>query len=225
MSKRTTKTNRTANHGDFAGPDADKENLDRLAAAKAEAEAGAGPGHNSGDPSPDAITRSYNAIKAAKLEIIVAGRTMQKARAELSAAEKTAKADLGSKGWVSSVKKSVEMDMAAEKGGQGELVTEHRQIGVILRTLNVPLGTQFGLFAEPPVVAAPAGEAAVVSEVDAYLQGEHAYKNEEPLINNPFQPGTPQHVQWGTGWADAQTANVNGTEFRSSEGTREQTLA
>ncbi len=222
MARRTQRAPRAQDQGDFAGPDADKENLERIAKAAAAENENAVPGHNSGDPSPDAITRSYNAIKAAKLEILAAGRIMQKVRAELSAAEKTAKTDMGSKGWVISVKKSVQMDMDAEKGGLGEIVTEHRQIGLILRTMNVPIGTQYGLFAEPvlPETSAEStnGVSTQATENEAELRGEQDYKQGLKITDNYYQPGTPEYVSWGTGWVRAQKANVAGLGGADGDG-------
>jgi len=214
------KNQRATNHADFAGPDADRDNIERL--AKAAQEANAKTGHNSGDPSPEAITRSYNAIKVAKLEILAAGRIMQKARSELSAAEKTVKTDLGSKGWVTSIKKAVQLDLDAAKGGMGEIVTEHRQIGLALRTLEVPLGTQFGLFSVAEIETPPTanGAAPEVSENEAELRGEQDYRAGLKITDNYYMPGTPQHVAWGTGWRNAQKANVAGVGGVAGDGGR-----
>lgn len=205
-------------HSDFAGPDANKENIERIAAARAAENAKAGIGHNS-NPSPEAIERSYNAIMAATLEIEAAGRIMQKARAELSAAEKTAKKDLGSKSWVDSVKKSVARVREAEKGGAGGLVTEHRQIGFILKTMNVPLYTQFKLFDLPEEAETTTEGAKVTTTATAYLQGEQAYKNEEPVDSNPFTPGTEQFVAWANGYADRRQASLEGVGLSNDGGT------
>lgn len=208
---------RAQDHDDFKGPDADRENLEKIAAAAAAENAKVGVGHNSG-PSDESITRTANAIEAALIEIDNAGRIMQKARGELAAAQKTGKTDLGSKAWVEAVKAAVKLKRQAAKGGTGEIVQEHRQIGRILRLLDTPLGTQFNLFAVPEEEPAAPGEAKPVSEADAYLQGEHAYKNSEPRDNNPFGAGEANHVQWDRGWNDAFDANVKGTGGSPDDG-------
>ena len=105
MAKKPT-AQRAQTQSDFANHDAEMENIERISAARAAENKSAGIGHNS-NPAPESVQRSYNAIMAATLEIEAAGRIMQKARSELSAAEKTAKKDLGSKSWVDSVKKAV----------------------------------------------------------------------------------------------------------------------
>lgn len=194
-----------ANIGDFAGGDADQETIAKLAeAAKKNNEKA---GHNS-EPPDEVVSRNFDAIELALIEIDNASRIMQKARAGLKAALDTAKTDCGSKAWALSIQASVKLKRQGEKGGNGELVTEHRQIGRILRLKGVPLGVQFKLFA---FADEPAGEdGAPVAAMDAELQGQHAYSNNEPLTNNPFQPGTQEHVDWGMGWNNAQTAKVRG---------------
>lgn len=182
------------NLGDHAGPDVDQENLERLARSS-QAAAGAAVETNGGEPPDEVVERNFRAIEVALAEIDAAGRIMQKARAELSAVEKTAKTDLGSKGWVMSIKEAVKLKRQADKGGTGELVTEHRQIGRALRLLGVPLGTQFHLFAEPPEEVR-----AEVTVKDQELAGYHAFRNKEPRDNNEWQPGTANHVSWDTGW-------------------------
>lgn len=204
---------RAENLGDFAGPDHDKETIEKLSAAAAKENVKIG--HNGGEPPDEVVTRNFDAIELAISNVDAGLKIVQKARADLGVARKTAKTDLGSKAWVESLVAAVKLKRQADKGGAGELVTEHRQIGRILRLKNVPLGTQFKLFAfEDEKVAG--GE--VAAGMDAELQGQHAYGNSEPLTNNPFQPGTQEHVDWGHGWTQAQTAKVrsmgpaNGTE-------------
>lgn len=192
-----------ANHDDFKGPDHDADTIERLSAAAASANAKAG--HNSGEPPDEVVTRNFDAIELAWTEIDAAARTMQKARAGLAAARKTAKTDLGSKGWVDSVEAAVKLKRQADKGGAGELVTEHRQIGRILRLKGVPLGTQFKLFAFEDDDKA---DGAPVAAMDPELQGQHAYSNSEDRENNPFTAGTQEHVDWDTGWLNAQTAKA-----------------
>lgn len=200
MAKRKNRP-QAENLKDFAGPDHDKETIEKLAEAARKANAKGG---DNSEPKDEVVARNFDAIELALVEIDSAARIMQKARADLKAARTTAKADLGSKAWVESVVAAVKLKRQADKGGTGELVTEHRQIGRILRLKGVPLGTQFKLFAfdDAPADGAP------VAAMDAELQGQHAYSNNEPRENNPFQPGTQEHVDWGLGWNNAQTATA-----------------
>lgn len=190
-----------ANLGDFAGGDADKETIEKLAEAAKKNNAKGG---DNSEPPDEVVSRNFDSIELALIEIDNASRIMQKARAGLKAALDTAKTDCGSKAWALSIQASVKLKRQGEKGGNGELVTEHRQIGRILRLKGVPLGVQFKLFQfeDAPADGAP------VAAMDAELQGQHAYSNNEPLVNNPFQPGTQEHVDWGMGWNNAQTAKV-----------------
>ena len=139
MAKR--KNRRAENLGDFAGPDHDKEQIDKL--AKSAAAENAKIGHNGSEPPDEVVMRNAAAIEVAISEIDAALRIVQKARADFAVARKTAKTDLGSKAWVDSVVAAVKLKRSAEKGGMGEIVTEHRQMGRILRLMNCPLGTQF----------------------------------------------------------------------------------
>lgn len=198
------RTNRTADHADFSGPDADKANIERLAAAAKEANAKTG--HNGGEPLDEVIKRNADAIEVALIEIDTAMRTVQAARAGLAAAQKTAKTDLGSKEWVESVKAAVKLKRAAAKGGLGSIVSEHRKMGRVLRLLDTPLGVQYNLFAVPADVDAEPGK---TSAMDAELQGDAAWRNNEPESNNPFQAGTENHVLWQQGFRTAMAVAAN----------------
>lgn len=195
MSKRPTRTNRTADHADFAGADADKANIERLAAA-AQA-ANAKPGHNTGEPPDEVIQRNANAIEVALIEIDTAMRVVQKARADLGAVLKTAKTDMGSKEWVTSTVAAVKLKRQAAKGGTSGIVSEHRQMGRVLRLLDTPLGVQFNLFAMPTVdeIAADPKK----SEAEATMAGEAAGRAGEPIDNCPHTPGTPEAFGWRNG--------------------------
>lgn len=202
MAKR--KNRRAENLGDFAGPDAERENIEKL--AKAAEEANKKIGHNSGDPGDEVIARNFDAIEVALVEIDAAARIMQKARADLAAVRKTAKTDLGSKAWVDSIEAAVKLKRQGDKGGVGEIVTEHRQIGRALRVKGVPLGTQFNLFAMPEETAEADAGPAKTNGMDAELQGQHAWSNNEPISNNPFVQGTDNFVAWETGFNNAMSA-------------------
>lgn len=199
---RQRKNRRAENLGDFAGPDADIENIEKLSAAAAKAN---GAGHNSGEPPDEVIKRNADAIEVALVELDAALRIVQGARASLGVARKTAKTDLGSKAWVDSVVAAVKLKREAEKGGSGEIVSEHRQMGRVLRLLDTPLGHQYGLFA---LLDGGSEAAAAPTAMDAELQGQHAQRNNESISNNPFTPGSENFVQWEQGWNNAMAAQV-----------------
>lgn len=195
MAKKRQK--RAENLAAFAGPDADQETIERLAAAAQAANAKSG--HNSGEPPDAVIKRNADAIELALIEINTAQKTVQKARAELKVARDTAKTDTGSKAWVNSIVAAVKLKLAAAKGGAGEIVTEHRQIGRTLRLLDdCPLGTQHELFMSPPDRADAAKDEKSI-EAEATLAGEHAGLNGEPRENNPHHSGTPAWFGWNNG--------------------------
>lgn len=200
---RGKKGQQPANLAAFSGGDHDQETIDKLNAANQAANAKAG--HNSGEPPDEAIKRNANAIELALIEIHGAMKIVQKARADFDVARKTAKTDLGSKAWVDSIVAAVKLKLEAAKGGAGEIVTEHRQIGRTLRLLDdCPLGTQFELFHFADMDEPKA------SAMDAELQGQHAYSNGENLANNPFDPvgKTELYNDWRRGWMNAQAANA-----------------
>lgn len=193
------------NLGKYAGANNDKEEIEKLSAAAKKNNTKAG--HNA-EPTSEVLDRNFDSIERALLEIAAAGRIMQKARAGLAAARKTAKTDCGgSSAWVDSLVASVKIKRDGEKGGNGAMVTEHRQIGRILRLKGVPIGTQFNLFAVPEEPATDA-DGAPAPGMDAELQGQHAYSNGEKPENNPFQAGTAEHQDWSVGYYNAQSANA-----------------
>jgi hypothetical protein len=214
---RKTRAAQPTSHADFMGDGGDKETLDKLAAAAAAENAKAGVGHNGGDPTDEIIQRNAAAIELALVEIDAAGRIMQKARAALSAAEKTAKTDCGSKQWASAIKAAVQLKRSADKGGQGSIVTEHRQMGVVLKAMNVPLYHQFGLFnvADEP---APLDPSRPVTTATAYAQGEQSFADEVAADGNPFTPGSETFAAWANGWADRQRAALEGLGLKPGDG-------
>ena len=125
------KGRRAENLAAFAGGDHDQETVAKLEEAAREANAKAG--HNSGEPPDEVIKRNAIAIELGLREILAAQKIVQQARADFKVTRNTAKTDTGSKGWVNSLVAALKMKIAAEKGGSGEMVTEHRQIGRILR--------------------------------------------------------------------------------------------
>lgn len=96
------------------------------------------------------------------------------------------------------------------KGAMGAMVTGERRYRQLLKYMESPLYTQFTLWAIEPEET---GEgASTVSAMDAELQGQHAYANNEPLTNNPFDPVTKTELynDWAHGWKQAQNANARG---------------
>lgn len=189
------KNRRAENLGDFAGPDHDKEQIEKL--AKSAAAENAKIGHNGSEPPDEVVQRNAAAIEVALSDVDAALRIVQQARANLGVARKTAKTDLGSKAWVDSVVAAVKLKRDADKGGMGEIVQEHRQMGRVLRLINCPLGTQFNLFSV-------AEEDTDGAKMDAALQGEQAGREGVPRDNNPFTPGKPDWFAWNNGWQVGQ---------------------
>lgn len=205
MAKRKQRGRQAENLGDFTGPDHDKETIEKLAEAAKKNNAKGG---DNSKPPPEVIERNFHAIELAWTEIEAAGRIMQKARAGLAAARKTAKTDCGgNKSWVDSIEEGVKLKRQGDKGGDGAEVTRHRQVGYVLRTMNVPLGTQYNLFAAPDE-SAEAGSGK--PNVDANLQGQHAGRSGEPAENNPFTPGTAEFADWAEGWVNGQAMLAKG---------------
>lgn len=197
---RKVKTKLPENLSDFAGPDADRENIEKLAQAAGAANAKAG--HNSGEPSPEVIRRNYDALKVCLLEIAAAGRVMQSARAAYGAARKTAKTDFGAKSWVESLVEALQDDMAVDKSGAGAMVSHNRQKAAVFKavgsSLYIQLGFNFLLDDEAGSPGAPKSEDDLIRE--ATLAGEHAGMNGEPVDNCPHQAGSPKAFGWRNGW-------------------------
>lgn len=202
------------NLADHAEGDFNEETIEKLSAARAKENAKIG---DNSEPKDEVIDRNFDAIELALIEIDNAARIMQKARAGLKAARDTAKTDCGSKAWVDSIVASVKLKRQGEKGGNGELVTEHRQIGRILRLKGVPLGVQFKLFAfaEEPADGTP------VAAMDAELQGQHAYAEGAKLTDNPFHHAddAERYNDWHHGWTQAQNAKAREMGGNGAEAT------
>lgn len=186
---------RAANHADFAGPNASEEAIETL--SKAAAKANAKAGHNSGDVPEETVANHITLIKAAEVEWRELRDKASAAQGVLRNRYKVAKGDGVD---VDSLKLAFRI---AERSS-GEVVSEQRNVGRYLRIMGSPLGTQWNLFAEEEGEDGKPANAAL----DAELQGQHAYSNNEKLFNNPFQPGTEEHQQWSVGWTNAQNANA-----------------
>lgn len=191
---------------EFAGPDAEREAIEKIAAARAAAteEAAEKKGDNGGPVlDEDAWRRACNEYTAEMLEI----EDLESKKAEVA-------------GRISSIRKrskklKVDWDLvkryyadhkAIRKGAMGAMVTDERRYRWLLKMMGSPLGTQFTLWeVEPEEDAAGAGPK---PGMDAELQGQHAQRNNEPVSNNPFLQGTEDFVAWEQGWNNAMAATA-----------------
>lgn len=205
MAKRKTTPKPLLGAEAFAGPDAEQEAIERIAAARqaAETEAEADKKGDNGGPlmDEDAWRRACNEYTGEMLAMEDLELQKSEIAGRISSIRKVAKKckvewDL--------VKRYYEDHKLIRKGGMGAMVTDERRYRQLLRLMGSPLGTQFTLWeVEPEEVSSNAKPG-----MDAELQGQHAYSNNEPRENNPFQPGTAEHVDWGQGWNAAQTATA-----------------
>lgn len=194
---------------EFAGPDTEKDAIEKIAAAKAaaatEAEEDKKKGDNGGPiMDRDAWRRAANECVAEDLELERLAEEIAEVRGRLSSIRKVAKSCGVDWDVIVDYRKKAKR---IRKGEMGAMVTEHRRLGELMAIMDCPLYTQFNLFKLPDEV----GEAAQgVSAMDAELQGQHAYANNEPLTNNPFDPVTKTelHNDWAHGWKQAQNANA-----------------
>lgn len=180
MAKRTKKSLREENISDFAGPDAEKEAIEKLAESAKKANAKT---KNVGEISDETVKMHENLILAAELE-------WHKKRDDASVAQGVYRNRL-------KVAKSDGMDVDAFKKAAkeakrtaGEVIAEQRNIGRYLRIMGSPLGTQWSMFD---------GEEAAET-IDPAAQGEQAGLNGEPRENNPHTAGTTPWFMWGNGW-------------------------
>lgn len=188
------KKKRPDTHADFAGPDAEREAIEKL--AKAAQEANAKGGHNSG-PSDETYLTNVRLIQADQIALDELVAAANEQRGVLRNRYKVAKKD-------GCDVEAIRLVLKLGKRTSGEVVTEHRNVGRILRLLDHPLGTQYNLFVVGGEDEAPA------TAMDAELQGQHAGRNGESADNNPFPPGSAEHVEWRQGWGNGQAMLVGG---------------
>ncbi len=188
MAKR--KNQRATGHSDFAGPDAEKDAIEKLAEAARKQNAKGG--SNSGVPD-EVLDRNLTLIEAAQVELDEKVKEVDELRGVLRNRYKVAKKD-------GCDNDAIRLYLKLKKRTTGEIVTEHRAVGRILRLRQDPLGTQWNLFA---VADEEGGEPSKTVTLDAELAGNAAWRNNEPESNNPWQPGTENHVLWQTGFRDA----------------------
>jgi hypothetical protein len=205
---RTSKASRQLQGaGEFAGPDAAKEAIEKIAQAKVAAETEAEQDKKKGDNGgpimdEEAWKRAVTQLIAEQIDIERMMEQVAEARGRISSIRKVAKSC--GVDW-DVVKIYATYQKRIRKGEMGAVVTEQRRLGTLMRVMGSPLYTQWNLFPEAPEEGTqPNGNGAM----DAELQGQAAYRNSEPLTNNPFLQGTVENVDWSNGWRNAQSANA-----------------
>jgi len=196
--------------GEFAGRDTEKDAIEKIAAAKAAAEKEAEQGKRKGDNGgpildKDAWRRACNESIAEDLEIERLQEQIAECRGRLSSVRKVAKSCGVDWDVVSEYRKKAKR---IRNGETGAMVTEYRRLGELMQIMDCPLYTQFNLFQLPEPEVAPNGTAK--PSFDAELQGQAAWRNNEPRDNNPFQAGTEEFVQWDTGYGNAMAGAARG---------------
>ena len=208
QSKRNTAPKVLLGAEEFAGDDAEKEAIEKIAAARAaatkEEEADKKNGDNGGPILDEAAwARAVNEYTAEMLAIEELERQKAEVAGRISSIRKVAKKckvewDL--------VKRYYDDHKVIRKGGMGAMVTDERRYRLLLKLMGSPLGTQFSLWdveAETPAEGAPAKP-----NMEPELQGQHAFSNSEDRENNPFQQGTEDFVAWDTGFMNAMNATA-----------------
>lgn len=193
---------------EFAGADADKEAIEKIAAARAaatkEEEENRKDGDNGGPIlDTDAWASAVNQYMAEMLEIEDLEKQKAEVAGRISSIRKIAK------------KRGVDWDLVRRyhedhkrirKGAMGAMVTEERRYRWLLKFMGSPLGTQHTLW---DVEADTGDDASAKPGMDAELQGQHSFRNSEPRENNPFGAGTEQYADWDRGWLNAEGAFLN----------------
>lgn len=184
MAKRTNR--RAEHHADFAGVDAEKEAIEKLAANAAKANAKT----NTGEISDEAAARHILLIEAAETE-------WQEARDKAAELQGVYRNRL-------KVAKGDGMDVDAlklafkiKRRQMGEVVSEQRSVGRYLKLMGSPLGTQWSLFDQPDEDGA---------KLDATARGEQAGREGADRDSNPYTPGTPDWFAYNNGWQTGQDA-------------------
>lgn len=143
-------TRRAADQADFAGPDADREAIERLARAARLAnerhcgpDGGQGGGQRGGGVADEVLQRNTLLIEAAQAELDEAMGEVAKLRGVLGNRRKVAKSDGCD---VDAIVQALRLRKQAAAGGSEPIVARHRMVGRILGLLGHPLGTQFKLF-------------------------------------------------------------------------------
>ncbi|MPZ32012.1 MAG: hypothetical protein GEV13_13610 [Rhodospirillales bacterium] len=139
MSRSPFAHRRAANQADFAGPDADREAIERLARSARLANEQRGGGR----VADEVLQRNTLLIEAAQAELDELLGEVAKLRGVLGNRKKVAKNDGCD---VDAIVQALRLKKQAGTGGSEPIVTRHRMVGRILGLLGHPLGTQFKLF-------------------------------------------------------------------------------
>jgi hypothetical protein len=190
---------------EFAGPDADKEAIEKITAARAaqEKEGAKGGNDHNGEPvfDEEAWRSASQRTLAETLEIDKLNEQIAECRGRISSIKKTARAQ--GVPW-NAVKDYVADERRIMKGELGEMITEQRHRGQMHSVMGSALHDQ-GFFNFG--VVEREGEAPKPKPgMDAELQGQAAARNLEPEENNPFMAGTPERVDWQMGHRNAKAA-------------------
>lgn len=201
MAKRKTATPKTLlGAEDFAGPDADKDAIEKIAAAREAAAKEAEAGDNGGPIMDEAAwSRASVQLVAEQIELDALAEKVAEVRGRISSIKKVA--EKCGVDW-DVVKLYAKYQKRIRIGEMGAVVTEQRRLASLMRIMDCPLYTQFGLFPEEPKDTPEEPKDEKTLEAEATLAGEQAGLNAEPKDNNPYwnRPGTPQWFGWNNGW-------------------------
>jgi len=217
MAKRTNKkrNGELEGAGEFAGPDAEKEAIEKIAAAKAASEKEAE--QDNGGPIMDeaAWKRAALELTAEQIEIDHLMEKVAEVRGRISSIKKVA--EKCGVDW-DVIKLYAKYQKRIRIGEMGAVVTEHRRLGALMRYMDCPLHTQFGLFPEEPT--GEDGKPATPA-MEAELMGQHAYSQGAKLQDNPFNAATDtdKHNDWHHGWTQAQNHNARSMAPPAGEAT------
>ena len=139
MSDGAIRGRRAANQADFAGPDADREAIERLARSARLANEQMG----GGKVADAVLQRNTLLIEAAQAELDELMGEVAKLRGVLGNRKKVARADGCD---VDAIVQALRLKKQAGTGGSEPIVAQHRLVGRILELIGHPLGTQFKLF-------------------------------------------------------------------------------
>lgn len=187
----------------FAGTDAEQEAIEKAAASRAAAKEEAEKGDNGGPIMDEAAwTRASHELVAEQIELDALAEKVAEVRGRISSIKKVA--EKCGVDW-DVVKLYAKYQKRIRIGEMGAVVTEQRRLASLMKLMDSPLYYQFHLFPEELT-----GQDGAPSRpgMDAELQGQHAFRNNESWDNNPFQAGTQEYVDWRSGWNNAQTATA-----------------
>lgn len=180
------------------------DEIEKAARSRAAENKKKGIGHNSASITDDELKRQTEHCISLYGDLMVAKGLYDKANGAWRAGIDIAKeAGASKKELVDYIKDRFKRS----KDGDGPTVTYHRNYGRLLRVMNDPIGTQWGLFdvRGDNEVDETTGKPASAA-MDAELQGQAAWRNNEPESNNQYPPGTEEHVDWQRGFRNAMAA-------------------